>query len=85
MDVDQGAQPGILRQMTFSTCIGRDGQCAGAVHMTRRAGLDRVGGMQIPLNQPRGRSQNLRLRSRTPGADFPDRLYVDEPVNKNAH
>ena len=49
------------------------------------AQLDRVGGMQIPLNQPAGRSNNLRLRSRTAGSDFPDRFYVDEPVNKNAH
>jgi N-acetylglucosamine-6-sulfatase len=49
------------------------------------AKMDESGGMQIPLNQPRGKSQNLRLRSRSAGSDFPDRLYVDEPVNKNAH
>lgn len=49
------------------------------------AQMEASGGMEIPLNQPRGKSQNLRLRSRSAGADFPDRFYVDEPVNKNAH
>ena len=49
------------------------------------AKMDASGGMQIPLNQPRGKSQNLRLRSRSAGSDFPDRFYVDEPVNRNAH
>ncbi|MHC4398764.1 MAG: hypothetical protein ACYTG0_03700 [Planctomycetota bacterium] len=48
------------------------------------ARLAEVGGMQIPLNQPRGRSQNLRLKGRSAPGGFPDRLQVDEPVNTNA-
>jgi N-acetylglucosamine-6-sulfatase len=44
------------------------------------------GGMFIPLNQPRGSSQNKRLGARggTKAADFPDHLVVDEPINTNA-
>ena len=49
------------------------------------AKMDASGGMQIPLNQPSGKSQNLRLRSRSAGSDFPDRFYVDKPENRNAH
>ena len=45
-----------------------------------------LGGMEIPLNQPRGRSQNKRLRSRDgeKAADFPPWMVLDEPVNRNA-
>jgi N-acetylglucosamine-6-sulfatase len=46
--------------------------------------LAEVGGMAIPLNQPRGRSQNLRLRGRSQPGEFPDRFIRDEPVNRNA-
>lgn len=44
------------------------------------------GGMFIPLNQPRGNSQNKRLRSRSGdnASDFPDALVIDEPIHKNA-
>jgi N-acetylglucosamine-6-sulfatase len=48
------------------------------------ARLAEVGGMEIPLNQPRGRSQNLRLQGRAAPGDFPERMVVEEPVNKNA-
>jgi N-acetylglucosamine-6-sulfatase len=45
-----------------------------------------LGGMEIPLNQPRGRSQDKRLRSRggEKAADFPPWMVLDEPVNRNA-
>ena len=46
--------------------------------------LAETGSMQIPLNQPRGSSQNLRLRNRSAPGQFPERLTVDEPVNRNA-
>jgi N-acetylglucosamine-6-sulfatase len=46
--------------------------------------LGEVGGMQIPLNQPRGGSANLRLKSRSAPGAFPERMVVDEPVNRNA-
>jgi N-acetylglucosamine-6-sulfatase len=45
-----------------------------------------LGGMEIPLNAPRGNSQNKRLRSRNGNraANFPAALVLDEPVNRNA-
>ena len=43
-----------------------------------------LGGMQIPLNPPRGRQQNKRLRKRggVNAADFPEAFIVDEPLRK---
>jgi len=48
--------------------------------------MDQLGGMDIPMNQPRGNSQNKRLRTRggDEAADFPNAFVVDEPLNKNA-
>jgi len=45
-----------------------------------------LGGMDIPMNQPRGSSQNKRLETRggDRAADFPKALVVPEPLNKNA-
>ena len=45
-----------------------------------------LGGMEIPLNAPRGRSQNKRLRSRggKKAAEFPAPFVLDEPINRNA-
>ena len=40
--------------------------------------------MFIPLNQPRGGSQNKRLESRSKPGAFPGHLVVDEPINKGA-
>jgi N-acetylglucosamine-6-sulfatase len=43
-----------------------------------------LGGMEIPLNPPRGRQQNKRLRDRSgvKAADFPEAFIVDEPLRK---
>lgn len=43
-----------------------------------------LGGMEIPLNPPRGRQQNKRLRDRdgVHAADFPEAFIVDEPLRK---
>jgi N-acetylglucosamine-6-sulfatase len=48
--------------------------------------MEELGGMEIPLNAPRGRSSNKRLAPRggKEAADFPEPLVVDEPVNRNA-
>ncbi len=48
--------------------------------------MEDLGGMLIPLNQPRGGSQNKRLRSRNgeKSADFPAAMVLDEPINRNA-
>lgn len=46
--------------------------------------MDELGGMQIPLNAPRGRQQNKRLRERdgVKATDFPEAMVVDEPLRK---
>ena len=48
--------------------------------------MDELGGLSIPLNPPRGSSQNKRLRDRggKKAADFPDPLVLDEPIHRNA-
>jgi N-acetylglucosamine-6-sulfatase len=51
------------------------------------ATMQRLGGMEIPLNQPAGGVNNKRLRSRggDEGADFPSPIVVDHPINRNAN
>ncbi len=46
--------------------------------------MDELGGMEIPLNPPRGRQQNKRLRDRggVQAANFPEAFIVDEPLRK---
>ncbi len=48
--------------------------------------LDDQGGMYIPLNQPRGGSQNKRLSTRggNNASNFPSHLVVGDPINRNA-
>ena len=48
--------------------------------------MGELGGMDIPLNPPRGGFANKRLRGRggDKAADFPDPMVVDEPINRNA-
>lgn len=43
-----------------------------------------LGGMEVPLNAPRGQQQNKRLRDRNgvKAADFPEAFIVDEPLRK---
>lgn len=51
--------------------------------------MDEMGGMNIPMNPPRGRQQNKRLRTIKVGdkdgqnaANFPESMIVDEPIRK---
>ncbi len=48
--------------------------------------MEELGGMEIPMNQPMGRSNNKRLRSRggQEASDFPEPMVVDEAINKRA-
>ncbi|MGD8896377.1 MAG: acetylglucosamine-6-sulfatase, partial [Acidobacteriota bacterium] len=48
--------------------------------------LSEEGGMQIPLNQPRGFTANKRLgpRGGLHAADFPPHMVLDEPQFRNA-
>lgn len=45
-----------------------------------------LGGMDIPMNQPAGNSQNKRLRSRggDEAADFPKDFVLEQPINSSA-
>jgi len=47
--------------------------------------MSELGGMDIPMNAPRGRSQNKRLKSRDgdTSANFPADMVLEKPVNKN--
>jgi N-acetylglucosamine-6-sulfatase len=49
--------------------------------------MGELGGMEIPLNQPAGGVNNIRLRSRggEKSSAFPPTMVVDEPVNTNAN
>ena len=49
--------------------------------------MGEFGGMEIPLNQPAGGTNKIRLRSRggEHASDFPPPMVVDEPVNTNAN
>jgi len=44
--------------------------------------MQELGGMEIPMNAPRGKQQNKRLRGRggAKAADFPEAFIVDEPL-----
>ena len=51
--------------------------------------MEQLGGMNIPLNPPRGRQQNKRLRSKgidgrggEQAADFPAAMIVDQPLRE---
>ena len=51
--------------------------------------MDELGGMNIPMNPPRGNQQNKRLRSQgvhgrsgEQAADFPEAMMVEEPLRK---
>lgn len=46
--------------------------------------MDELGGMAIPMNPPRGKQQNKRLRDKggPDSADFPEAFVVDEPLRK---
>ena len=49
--------------------------------------MDDLGGMELPLNAPKGNSQNKRLgpRGGHQASDFPAPLVVEEPINHNAN
>jgi N-acetylglucosamine-6-sulfatase len=49
--------------------------------------MGELGGMEIPMNQPSGGSNNIRLRNRGGelASDLPPPMVVDEPVNTNAN
>jgi len=61
-------------------------QTAQAMRDELYATMAELGGMEIPLNPPVDFQANKRLGTRggKQGADFPEPLVVDEPINSNA-
>ena len=49
--------------------------------------MSELGGMEIPLNAPRGNSNNKRLQPRKGdnAANFPSDMVLDKPVNNDAN
>ncbi len=62
------------------------GEIATRLSRDLYAMMDELGGMEIPLNPPRGGSNNKRLRSRggEESSPFPASMVLDEPRNRNA-
>ena len=60
---------------------------AGQMEDKLYAMMAELGGMEVPLNPPKGASANKRLRSRggQHAADFPDPFIVDKPINTDAN
>lgn len=46
--------------------------------------MEELGGMEIPLNRPKGQRKTERLRSQggEKAADFPEAFFVDEALRK---
>jgi N-acetylglucosamine-6-sulfatase len=59
---------------------------AKAMETQLYARMEELGGMDIPLNAPKGGINDKRLRNRggQKGADFPAPLIVEKPLNQNA-
>ncbi len=80
---DLQADPGEMRNLLHDASYAETVQ-----EMENRlyAMMAELGGMAIPLNAPRGNSQNKRLRSRAgkKAGDFPEPFVLDEPIHRNA-
>ncbi|MFT5125934.1 MAG: N-acetylglucosamine-6-sulfatase [Kiritimatiellia bacterium] len=46
--------------------------------------MEELGGLEIPMNRPKGNQQNKRLRecAGVKSADFPEAFIVDDPLRK---
>ena len=70
--------------MEQNNLIHDDGYAQKKKEMQDRlfAMMDKLGGMSIPMNPPKGRQQNKRLRQRggVKSANFPEAFVVDEPL-----
>jgi len=80
---DLQADPGEKNNLLYDEHYA---QTANAMETRLYEMMDELGGMEIPLNAPRGNSQNKRLGGRggKKAADFPDALVVPEPLSRNA-
>ena len=80
---DLQEDPGETRNLIFDESLAA---VANEMESSLYSMMEELGGMAIPMNAPRGRSQNKRLRMRggKKAAEFPEPFVLDEPVNRNA-
>ncbi|MCA9088633.1 MAG: sulfatase [Planctomycetaceae bacterium] len=80
---DLQADPGETRNLIYDP---QHQKIAKAMENQLYKMLGEAGGMDIPMNQPSGGSQNKRWQKMggDKAANFPKALVVDEPINKNA-
>ncbi len=80
---DLQADPGETRNLLHDPAFS---QTARDMEASLYEMMAELGGMSIPMNAPRGNSQNKRLRRRggKKSSDFPGFMVLDEPVNRNA-
>jgi N-acetylglucosamine-6-sulfatase len=80
---DLKADPGETNNLIFDAEYKK---LAGEMEDRLYAMLGEAGGMDIPMNQPKGNSQNKRWAKRAGNvsAEFPAELVVEEPINRNA-
>lgn len=80
---DLQEDPGELHNLRY---LPEHAQRATEMQRQLFAMMEDLDGMEIPLNPPSGRNNNLRYRTRggQEAADFPEALVVDEPVNAKA-
>lgn len=80
---DLKEDPGETKNLIFDPQYAK---MAGEMERRLYAMLGEAGGMDIPMNQPQGNSQNKRWAKRggRQAADFPAALVVEEPLNRDA-
>lgn len=80
---DLQADPGETKNLLHDPAYAKTGK---EMETSLYEMMAELGGMEIPLNAPRGSSQNKRLRQRggKKAADFPEPMVLDEPVHRNA-
>ena len=80
---DLRADPGEMQNLLYDEAHA---QTAERMEARLYEMMAELGGMTIPLNAPRGSSQNKRLRRRggRKAGDFPEPMVLDKPVHRNA-
>ena len=80
---DLQADPGETRNLLHDPAFA---QTAKEMEASLYEMMAELGGMAIPMNAPRGSSQNKRLRRRggKRAADFPEPMVLDQPIHRNA-
>lgn len=81
---DLGADPGESDNLIHDPARGKE---VGRMEDQLYRMMDQLGGMEIPLNPPKGGFNDKRLRGRggERASDFPSSKVVEQPINKDAN